>query len=213
MADELTYNASTGQTFYACRFQQNGDVFLTDGSSDEVWGTGGRDADDYDVQMTEEDSCGHYKAAFDASSNIGAGVYQVVIYKQGGANPVDADPPMAQGEIYWDGTAEVNIYTLRSDLNTVISDLTIVDSNLDTANSDIVVIDSNVDSVLSDLVVVDSNIDTIYSDLVVMDSNIDTSISDMAHLAVIGNLQYNDFQFPGGGGLGTSAEIAQFTGI
>ena len=47
MANEITHNAVTGLTLYFCMFQQDGDVFLTGGASDEVWGTGGRDADDY----------------------------------------------------------------------------------------------------------------------------------------------------------------------
>ena len=119
MADEITHNFVTGQTLYACRFQTDGNVFLTSGASDEVWGTGGRDADDYDVQMTEEDSCGHYKADFDASSNIAAGVYHVVVYLQSGANPVDADVALAQGEIYWDGTNEITLSTIVGSMGQV----------------------------------------------------------------------------------------------
>lgn len=114
MADEITHNAVTGLTLYACRFQQNGDVFITDGSSDEVWGTAGHTADTYDVAMTEEDSCGHYKADFDASANIAAGVYQVVVYLQAGVNPADSDVPLAQGEICWDGSSEINLSTLTT---------------------------------------------------------------------------------------------------
>lgn len=64
--------------------------------------------------MTEQGSSGHYTAQFDASGNIAAGVYRVAIYLQAGANPVDADIVIAQGEIYWDGTAEITL----SDLNT-----------------------------------------------------------------------------------------------
>ena len=122
MANEITHNAITGLTLYACRWQLDGDVFLTSGASDEVWGTGGRDADDYDVAMTEEASSGHYKADFDASANIASGTYKVAIYKQAGGSPVDSDPAIAQGEIYWDGTTEINLYTLDTDISSIATD-------------------------------------------------------------------------------------------
>jgi hypothetical protein len=95
-------------------------VFVTSGAAAEPWGTGSRDADDYDVQMTEQGApSGHYTCRFDASNNIPAGVYRVCIYLQAGANPVDADIAIAQGEIYWDGSAEINEYTLDSDIGSV----------------------------------------------------------------------------------------------
>jgi len=113
MSDEITHNAPTGLTLYACRYQPNGDVFLTDGATDEVWGTAGRDADDYDVAMTEEDGSGHYKGDFDTSTNItGAAAYPVTVYRQLGGSPADSDPALAQGIMNWDGTAELNFVTL-----------------------------------------------------------------------------------------------------
>lgn len=115
MSDEVTHNHVSGLNLYVCRFQQNGDVFLTDGASDEVWGTGGRDAADYDVAMTEEANSGHYKCDFDAGSNIGAGVYQVTVYVRDGANPpANGDVILAQGEIYWNGTNELNASTITA---------------------------------------------------------------------------------------------------
>ena len=121
MADEFTINSINGLTFYGVRWQKDGDVFLTDGSSDETWGTGGRDADDYDVAMTEEDASGHYKADFDASSNIAAGVYDVTVFRQVGANPVNVptDVPVFQGEINWDGTNEITLSTIVGSMGQV----------------------------------------------------------------------------------------------
>lgn len=110
MANEIWHNYETGKTLYFCAFQLNGDVFLTGGASDEVWGTGGRDADDYDETMTESGSSGHYVGAFDTS--IAAGVYRVTVFLQDGVNPADTDRPVAQGEIYWDGSAEINLSTI-----------------------------------------------------------------------------------------------------
>ncbi len=107
--NEVFHNFTTGNTLYSCVFQLDGNVFLSNGESDEVWGTGGRDADDYDMTMTEDGVGGHYVGSFDAS--IPEGVYRVTVFLQAGANPVDADFPLAQGVIYWNGAAEVDIFT------------------------------------------------------------------------------------------------------
>ena len=107
MADEIYHNDVTGLTLYACRFAHDGDVFVTSGASSEVWGTGARAAGDYDVALTEQDACGHYLGDFDASGNIAAGVYRIAVYQQLGASPADSDPPIAQGELCWDGNQEI----------------------------------------------------------------------------------------------------------
>ena len=117
MANEITHNAATGLTLYFCCFQQDGDVFLTGGATDEVWGTGGHTANNYDETMTEEDASGHYKGSM--AAGIGAGVYQICVYRQLGASPANGDLALAQGEIYWDGTAEMNITTLDTLLDTL----------------------------------------------------------------------------------------------
>lgn len=118
MANEIHHNHDTGNTLYFCAFQFDGDVFLTGGASDEPWGTGGRDADDYDEAMTEQGTgpaSGHYVGSFDTS--IAAGVYHIVVYLQAGANPVDSDMALAQGEIYWDGLSQIDIRTLDTTIN------------------------------------------------------------------------------------------------
>ena len=106
MADEIHVDTDRNLTLYACIFQLDGDVFLSNGASDEVWGTSG-DADFYDVTMTETaaNASGHYVGDF--TSAIGAGTYKVAVYIQGGANPANTDGVFAQGQIVWDGTAEV----------------------------------------------------------------------------------------------------------
>lgn len=114
MANEIFHNWTSGETIYFCAFQLDGDVFLTGGASDETWGTGGRDADDYDEAMTEDGSSGHYVGTF--SSSISAGVYRVTVFLQAGASPADSDIPIAQGEIYWDGSAELNPFTLNTQI-------------------------------------------------------------------------------------------------
>jgi hypothetical protein len=116
MANEITHNFVTGSTLYFCCFQQDGDVFLTGGASDEVWGTGGRTAADYDEAMTEEASSGHYKGSM--AAGVGAGVYQIVVFLQAGGAPADADVALAQGEIYWNGTSEETLKTIFDKLPT-----------------------------------------------------------------------------------------------
>ncbi len=104
MSNEIAHNFVSGKTLYSCRFQLDADVFLTSGASDEVWGTGGRDADDYDVAMAESGNSGHYVGDFDASANIAEGIYRIAVYLQLGASPVDADIAIAQGIGKWDGS-------------------------------------------------------------------------------------------------------------
>ena len=120
MSNEITHNAPTGLVLYACRFQPDGDVFLADGASDEVWGTGGRTANDYDVTMTEEDGSGHYKGDFDTSGNITvANSYPVTVYRRLTGTPINSDPPIAEGVIAWDGTAEITLVTLGVDIASI----------------------------------------------------------------------------------------------
>lgn len=114
MANEIHHNYATGDTLYFCTFQPNGDVFLTGGASDEVWGTGARTAADYDEAMTENAPDGHFVGTFTVAV---AGTYQVTVYLQVGGSPADSDLAIAQGEIYWDGTAEINTFTLDASIN------------------------------------------------------------------------------------------------
>jgi hypothetical protein len=119
MAEEIKHNFVTGKTLYACRFiLSNSNVLLANPATNEVWGTGGRDADDYDVQMSEEGGSGHYTCDFASGGSISSGVYHVVVYNQAGANPVDSDVALAQGEIYWNGTAEETLQTILDKLPT-----------------------------------------------------------------------------------------------
>ena len=120
MSNEVTHNFKTGQTLYFARFAADGNVLTTDGSVQEAWGTAGRDADDYDVAMTEVSTSRHYTGPFDTSGNIAAATYNITVYLQSGVNPADTDPAIAQGEIYWDGTAEITLFTIDADINTII---------------------------------------------------------------------------------------------
>ena len=124
MAEEVKHNHVTGMTLYFCRFiQSNSNVMLANPATNEVWGTGGRDADDYDVQMSEEGGSGHYTGDFASGGTIAAGTYSIAVYNQAGCSPVDSDIVIAQGEIYWDGTAEDNIYTISVEVDAIKANL------------------------------------------------------------------------------------------
>jgi hypothetical protein len=105
---EVWNNYITGNTLYFCAFADDGNVQLTGGASNEVWGTGGRDASDYAETMTEDGVGGHYVGDF---VSTGEGTYRVTVYLQAGANPADSDSGLAQGEIYWDGKNEINLFS------------------------------------------------------------------------------------------------------
>jgi len=113
MANEISYDFTSGETLYACRFQTDGNVFVTDGSSDEAWIA----ADTYDVTMTENGAGGHFVGSFDASTNIAAGVYKVTVYWQEGANPANGDLRLGRGVIHWDGTAEIDMSTMETKID------------------------------------------------------------------------------------------------
>lgn len=116
MSGEIAWDTESGLTLYAARWLTDGNVFLSNPATNEVWGTGGRDADDYDIALTEEDASGHYIADFAAGGSIAAGYYYVTIYRQAGANPADSDVAIARGPIDWDGSAEITISLLNTNV-------------------------------------------------------------------------------------------------
>lgn len=115
MSNEIHFDSTTGLTFYFCAFQLDGNVFLTGGASDEVWGAGGHTANNYDEAMSEDGSGGHYVGSF--ASGVGSGRYKVAVYRRAGANPADTDIAQARGEIRWDGSAEI-LPADEEDINT-----------------------------------------------------------------------------------------------
>lgn len=136
MANEISYDEKTGLALYMCRFQPGGNVFLTDGASDEVWGAGPNDADNYDVAMTENGSGGHYVGNFDGAS-IAAGLYPVVVYLRATGVPIDSDIAIGRSEMHWDGSAEINASTIDTLIDTVdgVVDAILVDT--DTMEADL----------------------------------------------------------------------------
>ncbi len=115
MPNEISWDSVPGWTLKGYRFLANGNVLLSNGASNEVWGTGGRGADDYDVPVPEigVGLSGHYVGDFDPDDAIATGRYRVVIARMRGANPADSDlPGMAKGPINWNGVLHEEIFCM-----------------------------------------------------------------------------------------------------
>ena len=74
-ANEIqSFNAGASTCFAVVR-ELDGDVWYVSGQVFEAWGTGGRDADDYDIALTDK-SGGMFVGNFD--TNISAGYYYII---------------------------------------------------------------------------------------------------------------------------------------
>ncbi|MFH1716958.1 MAG: hypothetical protein ABIF19_06375 [Planctomycetota bacterium] len=104
MANEIHVNYASGNTLYAVVRNAAGEVWYVAGEVFEVWGTGGRTADDYDISLADKNGS-RYVGSFD--SNIPPGRYSVQAFAQAGANPADGDSLIAGDEFIWSGTGRV----------------------------------------------------------------------------------------------------------
>jgi hypothetical protein len=104
MANEIHVNYASGNTLYAVVRSAAGDVWHVSGQAFEIWGTGGRTADDYNISLTDK-SGSLYVGSFD--TNIQAGRYSVQVFLQAGANPADGDTFIVGKEIVWSDTGAV----------------------------------------------------------------------------------------------------------
>ncbi len=104
MANEIHVDYAPGNTLYAVVRNGAGDVWCVAGQAFEAWGTGGRDADDYDINLVDK-SGSMYVGNFDNS--IPTGRYSVQVFLQAGANPADGDTFVAGSEVVWSGTGRV----------------------------------------------------------------------------------------------------------
>lgn len=104
MANEIHANYASGNTLYAVIRNGAGDVWYVAGQTFEAWGTSGRTANDYDINLTDK-SGSKYVGDFD--SNIPAGRYSMQIFLQAGANPANGDTLVAGDKILWSGTGKV----------------------------------------------------------------------------------------------------------
>ena len=115
MANEIWHSADETWTLYALIWRKTDDKVWNDTDSQFDTYT---DADilKYDVPLSNHADSDYHSADF--PSSITAGVYRVqVMLQAGGAIDADLDYAIAEGEIYWDGSAEINIFTLDTSIN------------------------------------------------------------------------------------------------
>ena len=131
MANEIYHNYDEGNTLYAVVHKKADDKVFDEndgGDTFEAWSDA--NVGNYDIPMTDHDG-DYYSVDFPAAIAT-AGVYRVTIFKQAAGSPhADNDLSIAQGEIYWDGTAEISIYTGSVDLTDIETKIDTIDSNVD----------------------------------------------------------------------------------
>ena len=123
MANEFRAYHASGKNLYLCIFNTSGNVWYVTGEVFEAWGTSGRDADDYDIALTDK-SGSLYLGSWDANLTT-AGYYYVIYYRRAGVNPADGDYAIGHEEGYWDGTT----------WHTLIVALKTIDDNVDTVEA------------------------------------------------------------------------------
>ena len=104
MANEIQADYASGNTLYAVVRNSAGQVWYVAGQLFETWGTDSRDADDYDIGLSDKDGS-RYVGDFDG--NISPGRYCIQIFLQAGANPADGDTLVGNSEILWSGSGKV----------------------------------------------------------------------------------------------------------
>jgi len=139
MSEDIVQGYRAGYTLYAVVRKRDGKVWYPTGEAFEVWGTGGRDAADYDISLT-------YKPlnmyVGDMDTKIQAGRYIVQVFRQAGGAPADTDNMVGIHELIWNGwesevsgevgaaitvvQAKTHLRITHSDEDTYIEALTLV---------------------------------------------------------------------------------------
>ena len=119
MANEIWHSYDEAYDLYALIWRQTDDKVYDAGSGEFDTYTDA-DIDDYDIPLANLADSDYHSVDFPV---IAAGVYHVQVLHQIGVIDADADIVVAQGEIYWDGTAEMNITTLDTLLDAIVANL------------------------------------------------------------------------------------------
>ncbi|MBN1974199.1 MAG: hypothetical protein JW787_11205 [Sedimentisphaerales bacterium] len=104
MANEIHVNYESENTLYAVIRDKAGNAWYVNGQAFELWGTTGRDAEDYCISLTDRNGSLYVG---DFNENISSGRYYIQIFLQAGANPADGDSLIAGKEFVWSGTGEI----------------------------------------------------------------------------------------------------------
>ena len=128
MANEITHSYDSTLSLY-CFVRRVSDQYIYDvgDTAFEALGTwNDARAGECDIVMVASGDT-HW-ADFPA---VAAGVYFVEVREKAGANPDTDDRSVAQGVMYWDGTAEITPSTDSADLTTLEAKIDIIDTNVD----------------------------------------------------------------------------------
>lgn len=116
MANEIWHSYDEAFGLYALIWRKTDDKVWDDTA--EAWDTyTDLDLDDYIVPMTNHVDSDYHTADFPTA--IATGVYrvQIMLVVDPPLPDADADIAVAQGEIYWDGSAEIDLFTLDTSIN------------------------------------------------------------------------------------------------
>ncbi len=111
MANEIYHNYPSGNNLDAYVFKKADDKVFDQadgGDTFEAWVNG--NVANYDIPMTDQG--GDYYSVDFPTVITTAGVYRIVVALRAAGAAAVGDLRIAQGEIYWDGTAEIDIFTL-----------------------------------------------------------------------------------------------------
>ena len=109
MSNEIYHTYDEAETLYALIWRKSDDKVWN--GTDGTWDTyTDADIDKYDVPLTNHVDSDYHSVDF--PSAIARGVYRVqIMVIDGAAMDADADIGVAQGEIHWDGSAEIDIFS------------------------------------------------------------------------------------------------------
>ena len=120
MANEIYHSFEEGNVLYALIWRKSDDKVWnnTDSQFDTYTDV---DIDKYDVVLANQVDSDYYSVDFPAAiTDSATQTYRVqVMLQAGGSIDADLDTAAAQGEIYWDGTSEVDTGTINITNQTV----------------------------------------------------------------------------------------------
>ena len=120
MSNEIYHSFEEGNVLYALIWRKSDDKVWnnTDSQFDTYTDV---DIDKYDVVLANQVDSDYYSVDFpSAITDSATQTYRVqVMLQAGGSIDADLDTAIAQGEIYWDGTSEVDTGTINITNQTV----------------------------------------------------------------------------------------------
>ena len=118
MANEIWHSYDEAGTLYALIWRQTDDKVYDAVAAANTFDTyTDADIDDYDVQMTNHADSDYHSVDFPSDITVGIYRVQVMVEATPGSRHADNDMPVAQGEIYWDGSAELNMSSLDTKID------------------------------------------------------------------------------------------------